>query len=724
MNEIRRLINLNDWTKILKLIKQNKINILSDINEGGNIVHIAAINNKDRVIEYVIKKRSTVLRKANKDGETVGHILASYGYDRNLKKVIRKDPSIVNLLNDRHETVMHKIARRDDDEIFRWILENGEIELDAIDEKGETILTITIKRTKKKNDRYDKRIIKILEQGANINIPYENTPLCVAIKTNKDHIVERLIKLGAEIDKKNSSYMTPLLIAISEKKYKIIETLLKKGASPNYSGAEGDMNPIGMALKMGDSMMIEILLRNGADIKKYNRFMETPLHIALKTEKRVLPSHIAKLIYYGDINSKDVNGETPLHILLRKHRWKDYTMILREKELDIFVRDNMNKMPISYINNRELAEFMEEVAKGYMKRMSMDKKENMNRCEKIKKKECIRKIKQQILKSREYPMKEISTMTELVKGEEVNSVKFNSDTLHGVIYTLIILEKYKNISVPYQNYIHDKVMNDKMRQNENYVVVTGEEVVITDLLKIYTDYFYELMPYIILWRSEDQYKIDEEIEYYLQRSMDNEKIEIIFMKLTLIASTQGTHANIIIFDKRTGILERFEPYGEVPYLETNKLDMILEKKLGRIFKKYLKKKGKVFKYNRPSSEVSFQILSSDTENIVRKLGDPKGFCLAWTLWYLEMRIKNPEVEPKQLIKRAKDAITRTGKGVYAYIDFIRNYANELDNGKNKFLKETGIKDIDIYNIVLKKSDQKKLIEAMTYKFKKLMKDRI
>ena len=47
---------------------------------------------------------------------------------------------------------------------------------------------------------------------------------------------------------------------------------------------------------------------------------------------------------------------------------------------------------------------------------------------------------------------------------------------------------------------------------------------------------------------------------------------------------------------------------------------------------------------------SFQILSNDDSNYTKKLGDPIGYCLAWTLWYLEQRIGNPDINLDNLLK--------------------------------------------------------------------------
>lgn len=85
--------------------------------------------------------------------------------------------------------------------------------------------------------------------------------------------------------------------------------------------------------------------------------------------------------------------------------------------------------------------------------------------------------------------------------------------------------------------------------------------------------------------------------------------------------------------------------------------------------------------------ISFQIFSDETNNINHVENDPTGFCVAWCLWYVEMRIKNIKIEPKQLIKRT---IQQINKSEDKFKDYIRNYSNYLDSEKNNILEKAGL----------------------------------
>ena len=53
-------------------------------------------------------------------------------------------------------------------------------------------------------------------------------------------------------------------------------------------------------------------------------------------------------------------------------------------------------------------------------------------------------------------------------------------------------------------------------------------------------------------------------------------------------------------------------------------------------------------------DTGFQNISNDSLNI--RLGDPGGFCLAWSLWFLELKLNNPDEDNHLLVKNAFDNI--------------------------------------------------------------------
>lgn len=720
-NKILKLINDNKWDDILNFIKKNKIDKNHKIGMN-NIYHLAATKNNKKVIKYYLKNHKDLLSKNNDDGDNCYHILAKNNYFDLLKICLKKDPESINLVNDDHNTILHILAKMEFN-IFEWIIDNiKNLDYDIVNDEGYTILLLLILLSKNSNDIYDKRIKKIIKH-VDLNVPKQLPPLMFSINHGKEWIIKYLIDNGANVNVKDLDFITPLILAIHKNLPNIVESLIKNGANINYHGAEGDVNPLVLAINKNAYDIANILLESGFDVNKYDRNMDTALHLIFK-KKSVKPSLISELLYYGDLNIKNIKGDTPLHLLFKNYEWENYTNILENKKVDIFIKNENNETPFEYIKDKKLPKFLDITASSFINssKINISKKKNLG------------KIKEHILNNKKStPDKEdnifIKNNFHIIRGDYTSYGKFNADITHNIIYTLIILKRNKNLSIPFQYKINDKMKTELMKLQINNVYKSKEGQLMSDVVQIYNDLFYEIAPYIIIWRSKTIYYVNKHLELYTLKSLMSKKIRFIFFKLTLVSSTTGTHANIIIFDKKTGILERFEPYGNIPYLENNEIDEMIKKEL-QFLEKYSIDNNLEFKYYSPKDlnhNISFQIISNDGRIEEKKLGDPTGYCLAWTYWYLEMRIKNPNLEPNKLIKLS---IRKINEHIYKsndnnkFIDFIREYANSLDKKKNKFMKSANINENNIYNMSLKSNDHEKLIKYSKKEFNNIVKKRV
>jgi len=725
-DKVLHLINRNDWKTILTHLKDGKIDPLATIKNGNNISHLASLSNNESVIKFYLSHNRSALSKSNDEGFNAYHIMAKYGYNNLLSKALEVTPDSINLVDFNGNSILHYLVENKDDQ-FDSFIKNNKVDLEIVNSSGDTLLTRLIRLTDDDGDVYFKRIELLLDIGVNVNHPNTNYPLIKAIVEQKPNVAELLINSGANINVKDADYLTPFLLAVYNELESIVQLLIENGVEINYIGAEGDNNPLSITLLKGNDKISDILLENGFDTKKYNRDMNTPLHVAFMANNNLKPSTISKLLFYGDLNIQNINGETPLHLFLKKYDWSTYDKILETKKMDIFIKDKNGKSPVDYITDDKFVKFIDIVTTGLI-----NVRDSMVKCDDKRKMECFNKTKEYILKNKisYIPDGEHDDIT-LITSPVVTRGRFNSDILHNVIYTTIILERNSNVGVPFQYYDKAKVLTTLASlESTNFLTYRPEELMMSELINIYNEYFFEISPYLVLWKSKNLYYIDKEIEFYTMKSLNSESVRFIFFKLTLLASANGTHANIIIFDKEKGILERFEPYGEIPYMETENLDEMLKDKLGSFLGRYLKSKNMKLTYYSPKDlfgGVSFQIISNDMSSKVKKMGDPVGFCLAWTLWYLEMRIKNPNVDPKTLISKSISKIKATEKVDYQnqlFIDFIRNYAASLDDEKNKIMISAGLSDQYVYNLQFSQKDNEKIISHVNKRITDAMNKRI
>jgi hypothetical protein len=114
-------------------------------------------------------------------------------------------------------------------------------------------------------------------------------------------------------------------------------------------------------------------------------------------------------------------------------------------------------------------------------------------------------------------------------------------------------------------------------------------------------------------------------------------------------SPEEDHTNMLLYDKETDIMERFEPHGNITtypnFYETTKLDEELKKLFSGV--KYL-----------PPLESCPQI-GPQTVEIAEKLLPNVRFCTIWSYWYINLRLANPDVENRVLLQKiAIDKIRR------------------------------------------------------------------
>ena len=106
-----------------------------------------------------------------------------------------------------------------------------------------------------------------------------------------------------------------------------------------------------------------------------------------------------------------------------------------------------------------------------------------------------------------------------------------------------------------------------------------------------------------------------------------------------------------------------------------KTDFIFTSKIDKKIKTIFKSKVGVKKYYTPKDicpELGLQQIQHD-EKLMNK-EDPEGFCVSWSIWYAHLRILNPDISQKNLIKLAIENIKNSP---FSFTEFIRNYANYL-----------------------------------------------
>jgi len=163
-----------------------------------------------------------------------------------------------------------------------------------------------------------------IKWGTNLNQanPDGSMPLHVAAKAGRWVVIKLLLKHGADINSLDKQGHTPLYNAVMSGRTQVAEMLIKRGA-------QFDINRLlqeAVANQVADRDVFDFLMQQGADINLTTEVGETPLHIAVKNDYRV----VTKLLINNgaDINAKDATGHTPLWHSIGRHN-RDISALLK-----------------------------------------------------------------------------------------------------------------------------------------------------------------------------------------------------------------------------------------------------------------------------------------------------------------------------------------------------------------------------------------------------------
>lgn len=160
--------------------------------------------------------------------------------------------------------------------------------------------------------------------GADLNKinPDGSMPLHAAAKTGRLVVVELLLDNDADINIRDAKNHTPIHEALMSGRTQIARMLIKRGAEfdANWLLEEAVNNQV------ADRDVIEFLIQRGAEINHTAENGDTPLHMAVKQDNRVLSK---LLIAHGaNVNSKDATNHTPLWHAIGRHN-RDIVKLLK-----------------------------------------------------------------------------------------------------------------------------------------------------------------------------------------------------------------------------------------------------------------------------------------------------------------------------------------------------------------------------------------------------------
>lgn len=446
----------------------------------------------------------------------------------------------------------------------------------------------------------------------------------------------------------------------------------------------------------GQEDILKFLIKNDFELDKY-----TPIYTwhpfincynyELKNNNGKNKFKMSKLIWneikdYHDFNSTNKYGENLAFSILNSRLitgFGDYNL-----EMDILKKNNIwNKFNVDKLTIIHIL-----VNLSYDKYSKALKNIKINKSQKDKNNKTILdhatgnwlKLIKKLPNENQKCEKTKELCTKINNYKLVNSNTFSSTILDVGLFFIHFDRKYKNLYIP-------KFLN---RIEEDLNWENGFE---------YPDNFinkYNNFPWIIYWKDRYNYHIHPNLNQLINSNKNKDDYDFSMILLSVILPNGGLHAMILYYDFRNNFIERFDPYGNTHDIDVH-IDEVLEEELtwntGFYYlnvKKYLPVAG-------------FQNLSDETNILNQKPGDFGGYCLAWCLWYIEHRIINYKFDAKKLIEKSINKLLQRENNL---IEFIRNYANQLDKNRLELLKKIGIPKNKVSNSKLNLHEEKKIFE--------------
>ena len=174
---------------------------------------------------------------------------------------------------------------------------------------------------------------------------------------NRPDVVQLLISHGADVNARDMTHATPLLYASCCGRLEVVQVLLDHGAKANDQGATQSL--LCLLLESNNDpddvhILVEILLKFGADANLKDENDLTPLHMALR--KKWLEIARILLEYGANPNAMDGRGQYALHLLLKPTHedptsYADLIELLLECGANVNAEDEKSLTPLHLVSS-------------------------------------------------------------------------------------------------------------------------------------------------------------------------------------------------------------------------------------------------------------------------------------------------------------------------------------------------------------------------------------
>ena len=683
--EIFLLIKENKFKKLEELIKNND-NIKLDIHDENYnyLIHYLIIFNQFELLKITLDKNIR-LDVLDIDGRTILYYPIKFNYKNIFDLLIEQNKknigiSIIDIKDNLGNTALHYATVLNNFNIVKELINNNSDPL-IRNNDGENVLHSALKYNRNNIIEY---IVK-----TNININFltktgENL-LQLAVSYQNNDITTFLIEnTKINLNNQEKEYgITVLQQLIVQNNIRLFKKAISFGANINQQDYYGNTSLIYISTESNIKLYECLLSYNNLNYNLSNIDGETSLHLIL-TKNNNLPKNIlSKIIKNTDLNIQNNNGKSCVYLLIENNIFLDYSEILVNKEMNIFIYDKNNISIYDLIEkNQNKNLIIKIIIDSYYNFLLINNKklnleweiwcgnnisEKIKTLNKLKNNEdiCKEKIKEVILKEKKS-IPNINTYDLIIdNGIFVNTCYYTGNTIDILFGIIFLYNNYNNIGL-------------------NLVIeypLTKNDILLSYYKSIGIDFEFKLdfINFEILWIYQ---KIFFPINFDANIIKLMKKSKYIVIPIG-IENSKGSHANILFFDVKNKILERFDPNGLNEPIGLNYNSLLLDKLIALKFANI----DSNITYNIPSNYlpiIGFQIIENINDNKCKRIGDPNGFCGIWCIWWIYQKLKYPQIDSSSL---ATNLIKELRLKNINFKNYIRNFSKNITDLRDTYLKK-------------------------------------
>lgn len=221
-------------------------------------------------------------------------------------------------------------------------------------------------KRKRPNRRQRFKISKRKKKSKSSKSEKQTEGLFKAIRKNRILLVRKLIKNGANVNKKNLKQETPLAVALNQvpENFEIIKELLQHASlrSKNGNNLESALH---IALRLPNSIrVVRTLIEAGADVNARAVWNVTPIMYAIEclTQSEIQSEYkldfIRVLLKNGaSLSLTDKCGKTPLHIAARENACVKLIRLFLKNGANIDAQDSIGTTPLTDALRKKVPNF-------------------------------------------------------------------------------------------------------------------------------------------------------------------------------------------------------------------------------------------------------------------------------------------------------------------------------------------------------------------------------